>query len=93
MDAAGAKRLRWRIEQQEHWQLADAVRDGRQPPVDPDGNDLVDVGHHIRLYRTRATSEGNVRICKRLVDGFWTHGMVPAAETGTSDTAEAAHVA
>ena len=76
MDAAGARGLRFRIEQQEQWRQADAVLDGRQPPVDPDTQDLQGLGDGVRLYSTRATRGGVVRICKRLVDGVWEHGAI-----------------
>ena len=71
MDAAGAAKLRWRIEQQQHWRQAQAVLDGRQPSVDPDMEALVSVGDGIRIYAERNTSEGPLRMCKRLVDGVW----------------------
>ena len=76
MDAAGAERLRWRIEQQQHWQLADAVLDGRQPRVDPDSDDLVSVGDGIRIYSERHTRDGIIHLCKRLEDGIWVHGTL-----------------
>jgi hypothetical protein len=76
MDAAGAEKLRWRIEQQQHWQQAQSVLDGRQPSVDPDQNDLVELGEGLRIYSSRATREGAVRLCKRLVGGVWEHGTL-----------------
>jgi len=43
--------LRVRLEQQRHWELAAAVRDGRQPAVDPDMHRLVEIrGSGERLY-------------------------------------------
>src|SRR5690348_14289050 len=71
VDAAGAAKLRWRIEQQQHWRQAQAVLDGRQPSVDPDMEELVSVGDGIRIYSERKTSEGQLRLCKRLVEGVW----------------------
>ena len=76
MDAAGAERLRWRIEQQEHWRQAEAVRDGRQPSVDPDLYELESLENGLRLYSPRMTRDGLMRLCKRLVDGVWEHGML-----------------
>jgi hypothetical protein len=74
VDAAGAESLRLRIEQQQHWRQAEAVLDGRQPTVDPDMDDLVSLGDGIRVYSERFTSEGPMRLCKRLVSGLWEHG-------------------
>jgi hypothetical protein len=79
VDAAGAAKLRWRIEQQQHWRQAPAVLDGRQPSVDPDMDDLVSVGDAIRIYAERYTSDGHMRLCKRLVDGVWEHGPLDPA--------------
>jgi len=76
MDAAGAEKLRWRIEQQQHWQQAQAVLDRRQPSVDPDFNDLVELRDGLRVYSRRTTGDGVVRLCKRLVDGVWEHGTL-----------------
>ena len=76
MDAAGAAKLRWRIEQQQHWRQAKAVLDGRQPSVDPDMEELVSVGEGIRVYAERDTSEGRLRLCKRLTDGVWESGTL-----------------
>jgi hypothetical protein len=76
VDAAGAEKLRWRIEQQQHWCLAPAVQDGRQPSVDPDLNDLEELGDGLRIYSPRVTRDGVVRLCKRLVDGVWEHGTL-----------------
>ncbi len=76
MDAAGARELRWRIEQQQHWRQAEAVVDGRQPSVDPDMNELVSLGDGLRMYSERFTSEGRFRLCKRLVGGLWEPGTI-----------------
>jgi hypothetical protein len=76
VDAAGAVRLRWRIEQQQHWRQAEAVTDGRQPAIDPDSDDLQSVGDGIRIYSARFTRDGTLRLCKRLVDGVWEHGTL-----------------
>jgi hypothetical protein len=76
VDAAGARELRWRIEQQQHWRQAEAVVDGRQPTVDPDMNELVSLGDGLRMYSERFTSEGRLRLCKRLVNGLWEPGTI-----------------
>jgi hypothetical protein len=78
VDAAGAQKLRWRIEQQQHWRQAQAVLDGRQPSIDPDLNDLTEFGDGVRLYSSRSTRDGMVRLCKRLVEGIWEHGTIEA---------------
>jgi hypothetical protein len=78
LDAAGAEKLRWRIEQQQHWRQAQAVLDGRQPSVDPDQNDLEMFESDLRIYASRSTRDGVVRLCKRLVDGAWQHGTIDA---------------
>jgi len=71
VDAEGAEALRRRIEQQTHWRQAEAVRDGRQPAVDPDSDELAGVHDGIRLYTPRTTHGEVVHPCKRLVDGVW----------------------
>ena len=76
LDAAGAEKLRWRIEQQQHWRQAPAVLDGRQPSIDPDLNDLVELGDGLRIYSSRITRGCVVQVYKRLVDGVWEHGTV-----------------
>ena len=52
MDVEGARHLRARIDerQHEHWQQARAVREGRQDPVDPDGEHLVRCHDDVREY-------------------------------------------
>ena len=66
--------------------------DGRQPSVDPDMEELVSVGDGIRIYAERSTSEGKLRLCKRLVDGVWEHGTLDEGYEGTGmvvrDTSE-----
>ena len=94
MDVKGAERLRLRIEEQQHWRQAAAVLDGRQPPTDPDHDQLETLGDGIRLYSGRMTRNGIVRICKRLVDGVWEHGMLDEGFAPESASAGAmAHVA
>ena len=81
MDAAGAATLRWRIEQQEQWRLADAVLDGRQPAVDPDIEDLVTFERGLRIYVGRKMRDRATHLCKRLVDGVWENGTLEAPRT------------
>ena len=84
MDAAGAKELRKRLEEQEHWRRADAVRDGRQPAADPDAYELEELGEGIRYYgrdHQRLTVDGRsglvtFRIVKKLVDGEWQRSAI-----------------
>ena len=76
MDVAGAERLRWRIEQHQHWRQASAVLEGRQPATDPDLEQLETVHDGIRLYSCRITHNGIMRMCKRLVDGAWEYGTL-----------------
>ena len=76
VDAAGADRLRWRLDQQEHWRHAQAVLDGRQPSIDPDLAELEEFGDDLRLYSSRQTRNGAARLCKRLVDGTWEIGVI-----------------
>ena len=79
MDANGARELSRRLELQEHWRQADAVRRGEQEATDPDTNDLEEVGEGLRRYgieTQRTTHDGRPalvthRRCKRLVDGRW----------------------
>jgi hypothetical protein len=73
VDAAGADKLRWRLDQQEHWRQAQAVLDGRQPAIDPDLAELEEFGDELRLYSSRP---GAARLCKRLVDGTWEIGVI-----------------
>jgi hypothetical protein len=60
-----ARLLARRIEQQQHWRQAEAVRSGDQPANDPDADSLVDVAEGLRLYAR------HVGLRKRLVDGRW----------------------
>jgi hypothetical protein len=80
MDATGAEKLRTRLEYQEHWQKAEAVVRGDQPRVDPDADDLEEIGDGVRLYGIREEHRQVVdgapslvvqRMTKRLVDGWW----------------------
>ena len=77
MDAAGAEELRKRLEEQQHWRQAEAVRDGRQPATDPDSFELEEIGDGVRRYgheQQRMTVDGRpalvtVRMTKTIVDG------------------------
>jgi hypothetical protein len=80
MDAVGAQELRKRLDEQENWRAADAVRDGRQPATDPEATDLEEIGDGVRLYSTRERRQERLeegpalvtrRLVKRLVDGCW----------------------
>jgi hypothetical protein len=62
-----ARTLSRRIAEYQQWQLADAVRAGEQPPMDPDAADLVEMAEDLRLYARRSGE----RIRKRLIDGRW----------------------
>ena len=66
MDVSGARALRRRIAQQAHWRQAPAVRDGRQPGMDPDLDALRELDREERVYRDDSSS-----FVKRLVDGAW----------------------
>jgi hypothetical protein len=82
---AGAAELHLRIAGHSHWAQAEAVRDGRQPRRDPDGDRLVEFGDGVRIYRpdTVGAAGGAARrqLHKRLVDGWWHSAvvMLPAA--------------
>ena len=52
MDSNSAKALQRRIEQQQHWRQAEAVRDGRQPATDPDAAALIQIADGIRVYQS-----------------------------------------
>ncbi len=85
MDIAGAQELRKRIEQQQHWRQADAVRDGRQPPVDPDHEQLEHLGEDIRVYAPRLMHGDYVYACKRLVNGVWELNMLDGPWSGSGE--------
>ena len=91
MDAAGAASLRRRLEEQEHWRQADAVRDGRQPRVDPDKDELVSLGDGIRVYSLLRTRGPARRWCKRLVEGLWEYGVVDAQDETPADSENLTH--
>jgi hypothetical protein len=80
---AGA--LSFRLAQQEHWQQAEAVRDGRQPKIDPDGIELEAFDAMLRVYRSRdvhRTLAGSRALVsewpiKRLEEsGFWERDLL-----------------
>ena len=62
-----ARTLSRRIAEYQQWQLAEAVRSGDQPHMDPDAADLVEMADDLRLYARRAGQ----RMRKRLIDGRW----------------------
>jgi hypothetical protein len=79
MDSSGARELRKRLEAQEHWRQAEAVRCGEQPAADPDVQELEELGDGLRIYgreTQQTTLEGKPaivtqRLCKRLTEGRW----------------------
>jgi len=92
VDAVGAQKLQWRIEQQQNWQQAQAVTDGRQPLVDPDLEALETFEDDVRLYAPRTRGVSEVRLCKRLVDGVWENSTLetPLEAAGGTDFAQVA---
>ena len=76
MDAAGAQELHRRLSAQAHWQQAQAVQNGSQPPADPDAGELEEIRDGIRFY---GCSHG-VRTVKCLVDGRWEWRELPEEE-------------
>jgi len=46
----GVEALNFRLTQQEHWEQATAVHDGRQPRIDPDGAELERLDEGLRIY-------------------------------------------
>jgi hypothetical protein len=76
--------LRKRIEEQEHWLQAAAVRAGRQAHADPDRDELEEIGTGVRLYgfeQLHEVVDGHRalvtwRVCKRLRQGFWERELV-----------------
>ncbi len=81
MDVAGAESLRQRIEQQAHWEQAEAVRDGRQPATDPDSSDLDRFEDGVRHYAPRMMHGELVYMCKRIVNGVWELGLLAEPST------------
>jgi hypothetical protein len=80
MGPDGAQILQARIEQQEHWRKAPAVRRGEQPAVDPDVAELDEMGEGIRRYDVREEHREIVdgrpalviqRLTKRLIAERW----------------------
>ena len=84
MDAAGAEELRKRIEEQRHWEQAEAVRDGRQSATDPDSfelEELVDGVRYCGRDEQVTVVDGRrslvtYRLTKALVDGWWQRSNV-----------------
>lgn len=84
MDRSGADELRRRIEEQEHWNQAAAVQAGRQARVDPDREELQELGSGVRLYGFEQMHEVvdgyralvTWRVCKRLREGYWERDLI-----------------
>jgi hypothetical protein len=91
VDAAGAETFRQRLEQQKHWVEADAVRDGRQPRMDPDVYSLEELRDGLRIYSARR--EGGEPWCKRLVDGVWENGTLAEQASYVEELEPVAQVA
>jgi hypothetical protein len=89
LDAGGAQVLQRLLEQQAHWREADAVREGRQPAVDPDRDSLIRIGDGIRVYGSRAVDGKVVHLCKRLVDGVWINDLVAESRKRTDPSSPA----
>ena len=85
MHADGARLLAERIAQHQHWRQAEAVRDRRQPAVDPDADELEEMHDGVRVYgreTQRATVNGQDaivthRLVKRIVEGYWEASLEP----------------
>jgi hypothetical protein len=79
IERTGAEALNFRIAQQENWEQAEAVRDGRQPRIDPDGIELQEIAEGLRTYRSHevgGTMDSRPailtqRLVKRLANGLW----------------------
>jgi hypothetical protein len=76
--------LRLRLTEQEQWEEAESVLDGRQPRVDPDNADLEELGDGTRIYRLHEV-DGTMddlparisrRLVKRLEAGAWVSDIV-----------------
>ena len=75
MDAAGAGELRKRLEQQEHWRQADAVRDGRQLPSDPDVQELLTRNRDVHsALDARLQARAASVLAKHIEEGRFTRG-------------------
>jgi hypothetical protein len=89
MDAIGARELRRKIEERQHWQQAEAVRDGRQSRDDPDADRLLELGDGLRIYDSErswtvvdgVTVIGVCTLAKRLVNGWWEVVTLDAVES------------
>jgi len=58
--------LQVRLEQQRQWERAAAVRDGKQPAIDPDSHRLIELRSSERVYRADVGT-----YIKRLAGGWW----------------------
>jgi hypothetical protein len=93
VDPAGAQKLRCRIEEQENWRRADAVRDGRQSASDPDIDELDRVDDGIRFYSPRIIHGELVRQIKRLSGGFWVSGTIVDTPTSVEESRRSGEIA
>src|SRR5207247_10842257 len=79
VERVGAEALSFRFAQQANWEQAEAVRDGLQPRIDPDGSELQEIDEGLRIYRSHdvgGTIDGrpaipSQRLVKRLAHGLW----------------------
>jgi len=79
VERVGAEAVTFRVAQQTHWEQAEAVGDGRQPRIDPDGIELEEIDEGIGIYRSHevpGTMDGRPAILsqhlvKRLANGEW----------------------
>ena len=76
--------LTLRLSEQEQWQQAESVQDGRQPRKDPDGGELEAIEDATRFYRVFEV-DGELdgapvviaqRLVKRLEHGIWRSEVV-----------------
>ena len=79
VERVGAEAFNFRLAQQANWEQAEAVRDGLQPRIDPDGTDLEEMDEGWRIYRSHdvpGRMDGRAailteRLVKRLANGLW----------------------
>jgi hypothetical protein len=79
VERTGTEPLGFRIAQQENWAQAEAVGEGRQPRIDPDGHELEAFTDGLRIYRTHEVGgrmDGrpaivSQRLVKRVANRVW----------------------
>jgi hypothetical protein len=79
VERVGVEALTFRLAQQAQWEQAEAVGNGRQPRIDPDGVELEEIDEGVRIYRSHevpGTMDGrpailSQRLVKRLANGYW----------------------